>query len=195
MWGKLNDTIASISVNVLLFSTPLYQSCQLFINIPVEAPSIDYHVTLAQTALQVCLTHSELQNEIYCQLVKQTSREAQNHSVIQVNVPLFKVLIATSEFKWLINRELLNMFAFALEAIVFISTETFFLFWSCVISSLIPCRRVTCKQSLRNDNWKGKVRTYSFSSTGYRMEASTVTLKSGWSLPQKTWIQIYSPNA
>ncbi|XP_062973619.1 pleckstrin homology domain-containing family H member 1 isoform X2 [Elgaria multicarinata webbii] len=61
----------------------LFKSCQLFINVPVEAPSVDYHVTLAQTALQVCLTHSELQNEIYCQLIKQTSREAQNHSVIQ----------------------------------------------------------------------------------------------------------------
>uniref|UniRef100_H9GAG7 Pleckstrin homology, MyTH4 and FERM domain containing H1 n=1 Tax=Anolis carolinensis TaxID=28377 RepID=H9GAG7_ANOCA len=61
----------------------LFKSCQLFINVPVEAPSIDYHVTLAQTALQVCLTHSELQNEIYCQLMKQTSREGQNHSVIQ----------------------------------------------------------------------------------------------------------------
>uniref|UniRef100_A0A8C5X5U5 Pleckstrin homology, MyTH4 and FERM domain containing H1 n=1 Tax=Malurus cyaneus samueli TaxID=2593467 RepID=A0A8C5X5U5_9PASS len=63
----------------------LFKSCQLFINVPVEASSIDYHVSLAQTALQVCLTHTELQNEIYCQLVKQTScRQPQNHSVIQV---------------------------------------------------------------------------------------------------------------
>ncbi|OWK53550.1 Pleckstrin y domain-containing family H member 1 [Lonchura striata] len=63
------------------------KSCQLFINVPVEASSIDYHVSLAQTALQVCLTHTELQNEIYCQLVKQTScRQPQNHSVIQDSV-------------------------------------------------------------------------------------------------------------
>ncbi|XP_053923930.1 LOW QUALITY PROTEIN: pleckstrin homology domain-containing family H member 1 [Cuculus canorus] len=62
----------------------LFKSCQLFINVPVEAPSIDYHVSLAQTALQVCLTHTELQNEVYCQLVKQTNcRQPQNHSLIQ----------------------------------------------------------------------------------------------------------------
>ncbi|XP_075469623.1 pleckstrin homology domain-containing family H member 1 isoform X4 [Ascaphus truei] len=62
----------------------LFKSCQLFINVPVEAPSIDYHVSLAQTALQVCLTHTELQNEMYCQLIKQTScRQPHNHSVIQ----------------------------------------------------------------------------------------------------------------
>lgn len=65
----------------------LLQSCQLFINVPVEASSIDYHVSLAQTALQVCLTHSELQNEIYCQLIKQTNRQARNHSIIQVSAP------------------------------------------------------------------------------------------------------------
>nr|XP_014347011.1 PREDICTED: pleckstrin homology domain-containing family H member 1 [Latimeria chalumnae] len=62
----------------------LFKSCQLFINVPVESSSIDYHVSLAQNALQVCLTHTELQNEIYCQLIKQTScRQPQNYSLIQ----------------------------------------------------------------------------------------------------------------
>ncbi|GCB80032.1 hypothetical protein scyTo_0016087 [Scyliorhinus torazame] len=60
------------------------QSCQLFINVLVEAPSIDYHVSLAQNALQVCLAHTELQNEIYCQFIKQTShRQPHNFSLIQ----------------------------------------------------------------------------------------------------------------
>ncbi|XP_020655592.3 pleckstrin homology domain-containing family H member 1 isoform X3 [Pogona vitticeps] len=87
----------------------LFKSCQLFINVPVEASSIDYHVTLAQTALQVCLTHSELQNEIYCQLTKQTSREAQNHSVIQcwqllaLCTPLF---LPQYHFLWYLKRHL-----------------------------------------------------------------------------------------
>ncbi|XP_015206720.2 pleckstrin homology domain-containing family H member 1 isoform X1 [Lepisosteus oculatus] len=63
----------------------LFKSCQLFINVLVESPSIDYHMSLAQNALQVCLTHPELQNEIYCQLIKQTShRQPQNYSLIQV---------------------------------------------------------------------------------------------------------------
>ncbi|XP_042294777.1 pleckstrin homology domain-containing family H member 1 isoform X2 [Sceloporus undulatus] len=87
----------------------LFKSCQLFINVPVEGPSIDYHVTLAQTALQVCLTHSELQNEIYCQLMKQTSRDGQNHSVIQcwqllaLCTPLF---LPQHHFLWYLKHHL-----------------------------------------------------------------------------------------
>uniref|UniRef100_A0AAR2J1T7 Pleckstrin homology domain containing, family H (with MyTH4 domain) member 2 n=1 Tax=Pygocentrus nattereri TaxID=42514 RepID=A0AAR2J1T7_PYGNA len=52
----------------------LFKTCQLFINVAIDTPAIDYHVTLAQCALQVCLTHPELQNEIYCQVIKQTRR-------------------------------------------------------------------------------------------------------------------------
>uniref|UniRef100_A0A3Q2DE99 Pleckstrin homology domain containing, family H (with MyTH4 domain) member 2 n=1 Tax=Cyprinodon variegatus TaxID=28743 RepID=A0A3Q2DE99_CYPVA len=50
----------------------LFKTCQLFINVAIDAPAIDYHVSLAQSALQVCLTHPELQNEFFCQLMKQT---------------------------------------------------------------------------------------------------------------------------
>uniref|UniRef100_A0A672ZY41 Pleckstrin homology domain containing, family H (with MyTH4 domain) member 2 n=1 Tax=Sphaeramia orbicularis TaxID=375764 RepID=A0A672ZY41_9TELE len=52
----------------------LFKTCQLFINVAIDAPAIDYHVSLAQSALQVCLAHPELQNEFYCQLIKQTRR-------------------------------------------------------------------------------------------------------------------------
>ncbi|KAL7890262.1 hypothetical protein AOLI_G00025200 [Acnodon oligacanthus] len=52
----------------------LFKTCQLFINVAIDTPAIDYHVTLAQCALQVCLAHPELQNEIYCQVIKQTRR-------------------------------------------------------------------------------------------------------------------------
>ncbi|PKU42468.1 hypothetical protein llap_7226 [Limosa lapponica baueri] len=96
------------SPTYLLIRTKQEKSCQLFINVPVEAPSIDYHVSLAQTALQVCLTHTELQNEIYCQLVKQTScRQPQNHSVIQcwqllaLCAPLF---LPQHHFLWYIKQ-------------------------------------------------------------------------------------------
>uniref|UniRef100_A0A3Q2YPC4 Pleckstrin homology, MyTH4 and FERM domain containing H2 n=1 Tax=Hippocampus comes TaxID=109280 RepID=A0A3Q2YPC4_HIPCM len=47
---------------------------KLFINVAIDAPAIDYHVSLAQSALQVCLTHPELQNEFFCQLIKQTTK-------------------------------------------------------------------------------------------------------------------------
>ncbi|KAM8833831.1 pleckstrin homology domain-containing family H member 1 [Synchiropus picturatus] len=62
----------------------LFKSCQLFINVLVESPSVDYHTSLAQNALQVCLNHSELQNEMYCQLIKQTNRRTpHNYSLTQ----------------------------------------------------------------------------------------------------------------
>uniref|UniRef100_A0A8C5PA12 Pleckstrin homology, MyTH4 and FERM domain containing H2 n=1 Tax=Leptobrachium leishanense TaxID=445787 RepID=A0A8C5PA12_9ANUR len=50
----------------------LFKTCQLFLNAAIDSPAIDYHVSLAQSVLQVCLTHPELQNEIFCQLIKQT---------------------------------------------------------------------------------------------------------------------------
>ncbi|XP_072906801.1 pleckstrin homology domain-containing family H member 2-like [Hemitrygon akajei] len=53
----------------------LFKTSQLFINVAIDAPAIDYHVSLAQSALQVCLTHKDLQNEIYCQLIKQTRKQ------------------------------------------------------------------------------------------------------------------------
>uniref|UniRef100_A0A3Q2Q4X7 Pleckstrin homology domain containing, family H (with MyTH4 domain) member 1 n=1 Tax=Fundulus heteroclitus TaxID=8078 RepID=A0A3Q2Q4X7_FUNHE len=66
---------------ILYYKSP---SCQLFINVLVESPSVDYHTSLAQNALQVCLTHPELQNEMYCQLIKQTNRRMpQNYSLTQ----------------------------------------------------------------------------------------------------------------
>ncbi|KAK9534103.1 hypothetical protein VZT92_009173 [Zoarces viviparus] len=62
----------------------LFKSCQLFINVLAESPSVDYHTSLAQNALQVCLTHPELQNEVYCQLIKQTNRRTpHNYSLTQ----------------------------------------------------------------------------------------------------------------
>uniref|UniRef100_A0A672Q246 Pleckstrin homology domain-containing family H member 1 n=1 Tax=Sinocyclocheilus grahami TaxID=75366 RepID=A0A672Q246_SINGR len=61
----------------------LFKSCQLFINVLVESPSIDYHTSLAQNALQVCLTHPELQNEMYCQLIKQTHCRTPHYALTQ----------------------------------------------------------------------------------------------------------------
>ncbi|KAM9068039.1 pleckstrin homology domain-containing family H member 1 isoform 2-T3 [Sarcophilus harrisii] len=88
----------------------LFKSCQLFINVPVEAASVDYHVSLAQTALQVCLVHPELQSELYCQLIKQTScHPPQRHSFLQcwqllaLCAPLF---LPQHHFLWYIKQRL-----------------------------------------------------------------------------------------
>ncbi|XP_043844302.1 pleckstrin homology domain-containing family H member 1 [Dromiciops gliroides] len=88
----------------------LFKSCQLFINVPVEAASVDYHVSLAQTALQVCLVHPELQSELYCQLIKQIScHPRQRHSLLQcwqllaLCAPLF---LPQHHFLWYIKQQL-----------------------------------------------------------------------------------------
>uniref|UniRef100_A0A8C6PGV7 Pleckstrin homology domain containing, family H (with MyTH4 domain) member 1 n=1 Tax=Nothobranchius furzeri TaxID=105023 RepID=A0A8C6PGV7_NOTFU len=74
------------------------------------SPSIDYHTSLAQNALQVCLTHPELQNEVYCQLIKQTNgRTPHNHSLTQcwqllsLCVALF---LPQQHFLWYLRRYL-----------------------------------------------------------------------------------------
>lgn len=42
----------------------------------VDQAGIDYHVVLAQNALQQCLDMPELQSELICALIKQTSKSA-----------------------------------------------------------------------------------------------------------------------
>lgn len=61
-------------------------------SVAVNQPGIDYHVVLAQNALQQCLDMVELQAELICALVKQTSRHTgQKLGVgVQVNKRLGK---------------------------------------------------------------------------------------------------------
>ncbi|XP_037934744.1 uncharacterized protein CG43867 isoform X2 [Teleopsis dalmanni] len=70
----------------------LFKSIQLFMSVAINQPGIDYHVVLAQNSLQHCLDMSELQTEMICILVKQTSRHTgQKLSVgVQVNKKLGK---------------------------------------------------------------------------------------------------------
>ncbi|XP_020901839.1 pleckstrin homology domain-containing family H member 1 isoform X2 [Exaiptasia diaphana] len=53
----------------------LFKSILLFTTVATDEAAIDYHVSLAQNALQIVLDHPELQNEMYCMLVKQTSKQ------------------------------------------------------------------------------------------------------------------------
>uniref|UniRef100_A0A0C9RTG8 CG42248 protein n=1 Tax=Fopius arisanus TaxID=64838 RepID=A0A0C9RTG8_9HYME len=62
----------------------LFKACQLFMSVAVEQAGIDYHVVLAQNALQQCLDQPELQSEFICALVKQTSRHTQQRLGVQV---------------------------------------------------------------------------------------------------------------
>ncbi|XP_044001219.1 uncharacterized protein CG43867-like isoform X4 [Aphidius gifuensis] len=62
----------------------LFKACQLFMSVAVEQAGIDYHVVLAQNALQQCLDQPELQSEFICALVKQTSRHTQQRLGVQL---------------------------------------------------------------------------------------------------------------
>lgn len=45
-----------------------------FMTVQIDTRTLDYHVSLAQSILGMCIEHPQLQNELYCQLVRQTSR-------------------------------------------------------------------------------------------------------------------------
>ena len=82
------------------------QSCQLFTNMAIDSLQIDYHVLLAQNILDTCLQQMELQNELYCQLIKQTSRHPPQHKTgVQViqsdklyNLKRFDLLLFVRQF-------------------------------------------------------------------------------------------------
>ncbi|VEN50034.1 unnamed protein product [Callosobruchus maculatus] len=52
----------------------LFKCLQLFTSAAVDQAGIDYHVVLAQNALQQCLDLPDLQAELLCALMKQTSK-------------------------------------------------------------------------------------------------------------------------
>lgn len=55
-------------------------------SVAVNQPGVDYHVVLAQNALQQCLDMPELQAELICTLVKQTSRHTGQKLGVQVGL-------------------------------------------------------------------------------------------------------------
>ncbi|XP_050082258.1 uncharacterized protein CG43867 isoform X3 [Anopheles aquasalis] len=71
----------------------LFKSCQLFLSVAVNQPGIDYHVVLAQNALQQCLDMPELQSELICALIKQTSR----HTGQKLGVGVQQLLLCATQ--------------------------------------------------------------------------------------------------
>ncbi|KAK9307011.1 hypothetical protein QLX08_002604 [Tetragonisca angustula] len=74
----------------------LFKACQLFMSVAVEQAGIDYHVVLAQNALQQCIDQPELQSEFVCALVKQTSRHTQHRLGVQVKKAARLVSLGTA---------------------------------------------------------------------------------------------------
>nr|XP_036232865.1 uncharacterized protein CG43867 isoform X7 [Bactrocera oleae] len=71
----------------------LFKSIQLFMSVAVNQPGIDYHVVLAQNALQHCLDMPELQTEMIGILVKQTSR----HTGQKLSVGVQQLLLCATQ--------------------------------------------------------------------------------------------------
>lgn len=65
-------------------------------SVAVEQAGIDYHVVLAQNALQQCIDQPELQSEFICALVKQTSRHTQHRLGVQVKKAARLVSLGTA---------------------------------------------------------------------------------------------------
>ncbi|KAL4098215.1 hypothetical protein QTP88_022860 [Uroleucon formosanum] len=80
----INTPLTTLSIESLQYEAiKLFKSCQLFMSVAIENAGIDYHVVLAQNALQLCLDNWELQAELLCALVKQTSRHASHKHGVQ----------------------------------------------------------------------------------------------------------------
>ncbi|XP_034672159.1 uncharacterized protein CG43867 isoform X10 [Drosophila subobscura] len=71
----------------------LFKSIQLFMSVAVNQPGIDYHVVLAQNALQHSLDMPELQTEMICILIKQTSRHMGQKLSVGVQAPVAAPII------------------------------------------------------------------------------------------------------
>ncbi|XP_073830590.1 uncharacterized protein CG43867 isoform X9 [Musca autumnalis] len=71
----------------------LFKSIQLFMSVAVNQPGIDYHVVLAQNALQHCLDMPELHSEMFCILIKQTSR----HTGQKLSVGVQQLLLCATQ--------------------------------------------------------------------------------------------------
>ncbi|XP_069117939.1 pleckstrin homology domain-containing family H member 1-like isoform X2 [Argopecten irradians] len=59
-----------------------------FIYCQIDTSKLDFHVELAQSILELCVSHPQLQNELYCQLIKQTTPHPIQHKTTMQNLLL-----------------------------------------------------------------------------------------------------------
>jgi len=79
----------------------MFQSIRLYSTTPLNEKAIDYHISLAQDTIQSCFNHTELQTEIYCQLIKQTNKgKSQNSNRKQIQ----QLLTGQSDWKASLKR-------------------------------------------------------------------------------------------
>ncbi|KAI5646222.1 PH domain-containing protein [Phthorimaea operculella] len=87
LYSKENITSPLTSLNseaLQAEALKLFKCVQLFMSVAVEHAGIDYHVVLAQNALQQCLEVAELQDELVSCLAKQTTAHTATKHGVQV---------------------------------------------------------------------------------------------------------------
>ncbi|CAH0400051.1 unnamed protein product [Chilo suppressalis] len=87
LYSKENITSPLTSLNseaLQAEALKLFKCVQLFMSVCVEQAGIDYHVVLAQNALQQCLEVGELQDELAAALAKQTAPVTHSKHGVQV---------------------------------------------------------------------------------------------------------------
>lgn len=72
---NLNQPLTSLeTINLKNEALKLFKSIQLFSQVKININSgIEYHVALAQSAFEICFEYPQLQSELFCQLIKQSS--------------------------------------------------------------------------------------------------------------------------
>lgn len=94
----------------------------------VDQAGIDYHVVLAQNALQQCLDIPELQAELICALIKQTSKSS----------PLPKLGVQVSTQKLLKKSvSVLFIFFYVVMSSLLCQFQITYLFENCVVFSFL----------------------------------------------------------
>ncbi|XP_037293326.1 uncharacterized protein CG43867 isoform X4 [Manduca sexta] len=87
LYSKENLTSPLTSLNseaLQAEALKLFKCVQLFMSVCVEQAGIDYHVVLAQNALQQCLEVHELQDELCAALARQTAPHTHTKHAVQV---------------------------------------------------------------------------------------------------------------
>lgn len=102
-------------------------------SVAVNQPGIDYHVVLAQNALQHCLDMPELQTEMIGILVKQTSRHTGQK--LSVGVQVNKKLGKQTRVSFLSCKSFSCLVPLSIFTLVVLLSSFSFQFGSCCVSS------------------------------------------------------------
>ena len=72
--GPLRNALTSLpSASLIAGAKNLFQSLQLFLTTPLNSAKLEYHICSLQHMVSTCLKHTPLQDELYCQMLRQIS--------------------------------------------------------------------------------------------------------------------------